>query len=222
MFDLKAKKVVGTIAVLVLIFATFGSTSAQQSENDADGEAPKLSVGFVVYNAGTFRRGLERAVKILARTVDRLGENDEGFLITFAGSETLSVKTEVTSDKGELRDGIENIYVESGSSALWDSMFRSAEHILASVPDAPGTRRILIVVTDGDDRSNRSSFASAIKLIKEGSISVVVLGLADAQVSMKEIDKMAKETGGMKFVPLPTDDADVTAELIMAHLRGLK
>ncbi len=208
--------------LLLMLFAAFGVAAGQEEVLTAEAETPKMSIGFVVYNSGTFRRGLERAVKILSKTVDHLADNDEGFLITFAGSEALSVKTDLTSDKGELRDGIENIYVEAGSSAMWDAVYRSAEHLIESVPATVSNRRILVVVTDGDDRSNQHSAAAAIKKIKEHRIEVLVIGLADASVNMKAIDRLAKETGGKKFVPLPTDLPDTTAEAVMMHLRSLK
>ncbi len=209
--------------VFLLIFlAGSGVAVGQEASLATAAETPKMSIGFVVYNSGTFRKVLERAVKVLSKTVDHLGEDDEGFLITFAGSEALSIKTDLTSDKGELRDGIENIYVEAGSSAMWDATYRSAEHLAESVPASPSNRRILVIVTDGDDRSNQSSAAAAIKLIKEKGIVVVVIGLADAQVSMKAIDRLAKETGGKTFVPLPTEHPDATADAVVTHLRGLK
>ncbi|CAN5784401.1 hypothetical protein BH24ACI3_BH24ACI3_00420 [soil metagenome] len=223
MCEYRAMKTLSRPFVLLLIFlAAFVVAAGQEGILPAEAATPKMSIGFVVYNSGTFRRGLERAVKILSKTVDHLAENDEGFLITFAGSETLSIRTDLTSDKGELRDGIENIYVEAGSSAMWDAVYRSAEHLIGSVPATASNRRILVVVTDGDDRSNQHSAAAAIKMIKDQKIEVVVIGLADALVNMKAIDRLAKETGGKKFIPLPTDHSDATAEAVLTHLRTLK
>ncbi len=208
--------------ILSLLLAAFGVAVGQTGSSSVETQAPNMRIGFVVYNSGTFRRSLERAVKVLSKTVDHLGERDEGFLITFAGSESLSIKTDLTPDKEELRDGIENIYVEAGSSAMWDAVYRSAEHLKQSVVAAPSTRRILVIVTDGDDRSNQHSAAAAIKLINEQEIAIVVLGLADAQLSMKAIDRLAKETGGRKFLPLATEGPETIADALIGHLRGLK
>ena len=73
-----------------------------------------LSYGFVVDNSGSYRLLLERVIKLANSVADKNLDGDEAFLITFVDPAKTKIRQELTADKTELLDAVDNMYVESG------------------------------------------------------------------------------------------------------------
>jgi Mg-chelatase subunit ChlD len=61
-----------------------------------------------------------------------------------------------TADKALLLDGLYNLYVEGGQTAVLDGVYLAAEHVAEykKGDENDRRRRALIVITDGEDRNS--------------------------------------------------------------------
>jgi Ca-activated chloride channel homolog len=68
-------------------------------------------------------------------------------------SETLQ---DFTADKSLLLDGVDNLYIEGGQTAVIDGVYLAAQHVAEYKKGDPNDRRrrALIVITDGEDRNS--------------------------------------------------------------------
>ena len=90
-----------------------------------------------------------------------------------------------------------------GSTAMWDAVAHAAGVVFP--PRAvPGTRRALIIVTDGVDTSSRTKSDEAIRAAIGAGVSVYAIGLGDdkrSEVDRGALRKLAERTGGRAFFP---------------------
>lgn len=196
------------------MFSLCGQVKAQSPQGE--GMPAGRSVGFLIDNSGTFRRVLDRAIRIAAGIAEGLPEGSAGFLITYTDQENIFLKQDLTNDRDMLADEIENIFVRPGRTAVWDAIRVAADHFRKGTPE--DGRRTLIVFTDGDELGSVSKPDQVIKDLQELKVSVVAVGLAERQVNQKMIDRLVRETGGSKIVPPPGGEAKTVAAEILARL----
>jgi Ca-activated chloride channel family protein len=106
-----------------------------------------------------------------------------------------------TVSKDEIHAAADEMYVEGGLTAIVDAVDFAARYLVEKASKEPARRRILILVTDGDDRQNRAKIEDVVKFLKDNQIQVYAVGISEEKVSAKILDKLTKETGGRKFVP---------------------
>ncbi|MBX3265076.1 MAG: VWA domain-containing protein [Acidobacteria bacterium] len=202
-----------TIAVIA-VFSLCGPVKAQSPQGES--VPAGRSVGFLIDNSGTFRRVLDRAIRIAAGVAEGLPDGSAGFLITYTDQENIFLKQDLTNDREMLADEIENIFVRPGRTAVWDAIGVAADHFRKDTPI--DGRRTLIVFTDGDELGSVSKPDQVIKDLQELKVSVVAVGLAERQVNQKMIDRLVRETGGSKIVPQSGGEAKTVAAEILARL----
>ena len=198
---------------VIALLSLCGWAGAQSPNGEAT--AAGRSVGFLVDNSGTFRRVLDRAIRIAAGVAEGLPEGSAGFLITYTDQESIFLKQDLTNDKEMLADEIENIFVRPGRTAVWDAIRVAADHFRKDTPEE--SRRTLIVFTDGDELGSVSKPDQVIKDLQELKVSVIAVGLAERQVNQKMIDRLVRETNGIKIVPPPGGEARTVAAEILAR-----
>lgn len=191
-----------------------GPVKAQSPKGE--GMPAGRSVGFLIDNSGTFRRVLDRAIRIAAGVAEGLPDGSAGFLITYTDQENIFLKQDLTNDREMLADEIENIFVRPGRTAVWDAIRVAADHFRKGTPI--DGRRTLILFTDGDELGSVSKPDQVIKDLQELKVSVIAVGLAERQVNQKMIDRLVRETGGSKTVPPPGGEAKTVAAEILARL----
>lgn len=198
-----------TFAFIALI-SLCGWAKAQSPESE--GLPAGRSVGFLVDNSGTFRRVLDRAIRIAAGVAEGIPDGTAGFLITYTDQENIFLKQDLTNDREMLADEIENIFVRPGRTAVWDAIRVAADHFRKATPPEG---RTLIVFTDGDEIGSVSKPDQVIKDLQELKVKVIVVGLAERQVNQKMIDRIVRESGGTKIIPLlGSEPKAIAAEIL--------
>lgn len=173
--------------------------------------------GVVIDNSGASRLALEKSVKLVSGFVNSDTGASEGFLITYSDSEKIRLRQDFTSDKLELRDAVENIYAESGGGALLDAIKLALDHLKSAAGgENPG---FLLIVTSGEDRGSSTKIDDLIKQLKAAKVRLFIVGLADGKVETKHIDRLAKDAGAKKFVPVTADDMANLVETLLADVR---
>lgn len=205
---------IAAILLLLLVSSAFSQSETTVVESNKGENIVRF--GVVIDNSGAFRISLERGVRIVSAFLSTDRSASEGFLITFADTSKIRLQLDLTSDRQELIDTVENIYAESGNGALLDAVKLAADHLLETGdPAGPG---YLLIVTNGEDRGSSTKIDDLIKLLKTANIKTFIVGLSDRKMDTKLIDRLAKETGGKRYLPLSIEDISAVADAIRADV----
>src|SRR6184192_4219022 len=116
-----------------------------------------------------------------------------------------------TSNKDFLMDGLDQLFIEGGQTAVIDGVYLAAEHVAdyKKGGDDDKRRRALIVVTDGEDRASYYQETQLFQTLREEDVQIFVIGFvneldADKGLIRKSprdkavtlLNKLASETGG--------------------------
>lgn len=130
--------------------------------------------------------------------VDTMGPNDSAALISF--SDTVTIDQGYTSDQATLKKAI-NALKANGNTAIYDAVVQAA--ILQGA--IPQRRKIMLLMTDGDDNRSKNSLDDAINAAKKSGAPVFAVGLG-SDVKKDALTKLATSTGGQAiFVSKGTD-----------------
>lgn len=208
--------------VLVLVFCT--QSFAQETTPSPETKTQKpLSVGILADNSGSFRKVLDYVDKTVQQIVKNLEAEDEAFIVRFIGKDKISILEDFTTDKEVLGRASADMFIEGGDTAISEALLFSAKNL---IENGKNERKILILVSDGDNRSDKTTHADAVKYLKDNNISVYVVGITTvletkARESEKFIQKLASETGGgAVIVPRTmgsTDAANAVTKLVRAQ-----
>jgi Mg-chelatase subunit ChlD len=189
--------------------------------SDRRNAAPQpVSLGLVVDNSGSFRMIFDRVVSATNTIIEDLREGDESFLVTFVDTPKIVMRQEMTAKPQELRDSAENMFVEGGATAILDAVVFASKYL--ATQGAPGdTRsRVLVLITDGDERGSAASIDDAVKAAKDAGARIFVLGLFDEKFYSKIPDRLIKDTGGAKFVPKAPKDIPAAVASLLSAVRA--
>ena len=190
------------ISFLIFVSILFAVFANAQTVNTAKEIIPteklSLSCGIVIDNSGSYRTIFEEVIRTVNQIIEANTPEDQTFLVRFVNTDTVSLIQDFTSDKEELQSAAEGMFIEGGQTAILDGVYFSAKH-LANAPSLK-KRKVLILITDGEDRKSTAKIEDVIKFLKDEKIQVFTLGLSDGKIYKNLLEKLAKETGGKSFV----------------------
>jgi Ca-activated chloride channel homolog len=166
---------------------------------------------------------------------------DQAFVMTF--DDEPNILQTFTEDTGRLRDEIVKTRAGGGTAvydAIYDACFKELSHPPRPPGDQPDVvRRVMIVISDGDDNLSRRTRAEAIEMAQRTSVVIYTIStstqwiqlsqtnpdkLADRKTHLTEGDQilqnLAQETGGRAFFPYHVDDLDQSFQDIGDELRN--
>jgi len=186
--------------ILGLLVAAVG-VSAQGAAGDSKPETSTgISYGFVIDNSGSFRKLLEDVIQFVGKVLDEQKPGDESFFIRFIDGEKIKLDQELTVNAGEVRDSVENMYVEGGQTAVLDAVRSAGAYLAERGRTENAAHRSLLLVTDGDDVASVTKPEAAIKVLKDGGIRLVAVAVSDEKVQTKLLERLTRETGGKLFI----------------------
>lgn len=110
----------------------------------------------------------------------------------------------------------------SYTSAIWDALWITCRHLSSSWPI--NTRKVLLIVTDGEDTSSRASVQEAIDIAVQTDTVIYVIGVGDTSigqgVNKRMLSKVAFQTGGQFFSPKKAEDLTGAFDRIARDLRS--
>jgi len=181
--------------------------------------AVPTSYGIVVDNSGSYRMILDKVVEAVKDIVEENNADDETFLVRFVDSEKISLLQDFTNSKSQIHDAADEMYAEGGMTAILDAVSFSAKHLAENANKETNRRRVLILITDGDDRKNIIKLEEVLEFTKSEKIQVFVIGLSDEKVSTKLLNKLAKDTGGKIYMPKTRAETKTLIKELAAAIR---
>lgn len=180
-----------------------------------------LSYGLVIDGSGSMRSQINQILEAAGRIILSNKPSDETFIVKFASTDKIYVEREPTSDKTALFKALDGFYIESGQSAVLDAIYLSAQKLAEQKDPGELRRRILILVTDGEDRVSFYKQDKLFELLGAYNIQVFTIALTrDLQPNsrdkaMKLLTRLALDTGGRTYFPTSKTDIErIAGELI--------
>lgn len=162
--------------------------------------AKSLDYGLVIDNSGSFRTIFEEVIQTARTIAESNNPDDQTFVVRFVDSSKIHLMQDFTASIDELQTAAEEMFIEGGQTAILDSVYFSAKHLAENKPASSGRERILILITDGEDRQSAAKIEDVIKFLKTEKIKIYALGLSDGKIYKNLLEKLAKESGGKSFM----------------------
>ncbi|MGH9353293.1 MAG: VWA domain-containing protein [Terriglobia bacterium] len=179
---------------------------------------PPLRIGLVLDTSNSMRMQMnyekDAATGFVYNMLEGGNSRNQIFLETF--DETSSMLQGFTSDPDLLDSKIRNLKA-GGGKAMYDAIYSACEVMLKSGP-AEGTRRVLVLISDGLDVQSKHTEDEAISMAHRAETSIYTVGNSPYGFSNpgdKYLRELADNTGGWSFFPL---EKEVGADLATGYL----
>src|SRR5213592_3197787 len=190
-------------------FRVFEDEKAQAITNFSSETDLPLTIALLVDTSGSIRDKLkfeqEAAIEFFYSTLRR--NKDKALVISFDSG--VDLLQDFTDDPEVLSEKIRKIRAGGGTS-LYDAVYLAASEKLAGQKG----RRVVILITDGDDNSSRVSLTETLEAAQRNDVTIYAIstnsaayfGSKEQERGDKTLKKFSEETGGKAFFPLKLQD----------------
>jgi Ca-activated chloride channel family protein len=184
-----------------------------------------VTMGLVIDNSASMKDKRPQVNAAALSFVRTSNAADEIFVVNFNDEYYLDLDEDFTSNQQELHEALEKIDTR-GSTALYDATVASLDHLKKGHKD----KRVLLVITDGDDDASSKSFAYTLKVAVESNAVIYAIGVFSdddrknnkkmVRKSTKDLTELAEATGGLAFFPARLEDVDPVCIQVARDIRN--
>jgi VWFA-related protein len=201
----------------------FEDNKSQNIRNFSRESDLPLRIGILIDTSNSIRDRLrfeqEAAVDFLATAI-RLNK-DQAFVVAFDVEPQLL--QDYTDDMEKLSKSIRSMQA-GGGTGLYDAIYFSAkEKMLFFPPPEPYLRRVMIVVSDGEDNQSEHTREEALAMAQRGEVTIFAISTNRSgrqERGDKVLKRLAQETGGQAFFPFAASDLAGDFREIARELRS--
>ena len=179
-----------------------------------------VSLGIVIDGSGSMQTKLPRVEAAALALVHESNPQDEVFIINFNDQAFLDVP--ITNDVDKMQQGLDRIDAQGGT-AMCDAVKMALDY---SKLTAKKEKRVMLVITDGNDNASRASLDSIVRLAQQSESVVYAIGLfsqekrADASHARQALKELTSATGGLVFYPKDVAEVQHLAVEIAHDIRS--
>jgi VWFA-related protein len=180
-----------------------------------------VSMGLIIDNSGSMRDKRPRVNEAAITLVEASNPQDEAFVVNFNDDFYLDLDKDFTNSIPELKEALERID-SRGSTALYDAIIGSLDHLKKASKD----KRVLLVVTDGEDNSSHNSLEKTLREVQKTNTVIYTIGLLgdekrkEKNHAMKALKEIAEGSGGLAFFPENVEDVHTICEQVAHDIRN--
>jgi VWFA-related protein len=183
-----------------------------------------LRVGLLIDSSASVRSRFkfeqEAAIEFLNQTIRP--RSDKAFVLGFDSN--LEVTQEFTDNSELLSKGIRSLR-PGNSTRLYDALYYACRERLLDTQDTASVRKAIVLITDGEDNSSRSTREEAIDMALRANVIVYTIstnfpGYSESGKYDKVLQRIADATGGRWFEPFEVTDVANAFAQIQADLRS--
>ncbi len=182
-----------------------------------------LRIGILMDTSNSVRERLqfekESAIDFL-NAVLRPGE-DQAFLVAFDVEPQLL--QDYTDDVGKLSDAIRQLQA-GGGTGLFDALYYACKEKMIYVPEPqPYLRRVLIVLSDGQDNESQHSMEEALAMAQHAEAIIFAISTNRSGITERGdrvLKYLAQQTGGRAYFPFQASDLAGAFQQIAKQLRS--
>lgn len=154
-------------------FEVYEDRVEQQVSFFSSDEAP-VSWGLILDRSGSMMGMMRDVYRAAAHVVDDGTEHDEMFVATF--NKKVELVTDFLSDKHKLENSLLGLRAE-GETALWDAVAFGMD----TVTRGKNRKKVLVVVTDGQDNASKVRFRDLIERAEEADVLIYPVGMFESE-----------------------------------------
>jgi Ca-activated chloride channel family protein len=177
-----------------------------------------VAMGIVIDNSGSMREKRDKVNKAALNLVRSSNPQDQVFVVNF--NDEYYLDQDFTGETPKLREALEKVEARGGT-ALYDAVVASADHLKKN---AKLQRKVLFVVTDGEDNASRESLEQAVRRLQEENgptvYAIGILGEEKARRARRALQTLAERTGGIAFLPKTADEVDQISRTVAHDIRN--
>lgn len=190
---------------------------------EAETELP-LTISLIIDVSGSIRDKLrfeqEAAIEFFYTTIEE--GRDQGMLVTFDSG--VDLLQGFTDNPEALSEAVSRIRA-GGGTALYNGIYLSVNEIIKQTREG---RRVVIVISDGDDNASRVSLTETLELAQRNDVAIYTISTnSTANFASPEqrrgdrtLETFAEETGGRAFFPFKLEELAVNFAEISQELRS--
>jgi VWFA-related protein len=175
-------------------------------------------MAIVVDNSGSMR---EKRAKVNAAALNLVRSSnpaDQVFIVNF--NDEYYLDQDFTANINKLKEGLEKIEARGGT-AMYDAVVASADHLKSAKLE----KKVIFVVTDGEDNSSAESLEQAIRRLQvENGPTVYSIGILGDEEHPKRarraLEVISQRTGGIAFFPRTLDEVDTISRTVAHDIRN--
>ena len=183
-----------------------------------------VSLGLIIDNSGSMREKRAKVEAASVALVKASNPDDESFVVNFNDEAFLDLPhgKDFTSDIKELEEALTRID-SRGGTAMRDAIRMSIDHLKEK---AHKEKKVLVVVTDGNDNSSVISLENLVKAAQQSEVLIYSVGLLsdeerrEAKRAEHALNDLALATGGEAFFPKDVTDVDRIAKQVARDIRN--
>jgi VWFA-related protein len=177
-----------------------------------------VALGIVIDNSGSMRDKRPSVNAAALNLVRASNQQDQVCVVNFNNEYYLD--QDYTGNVNLLRDALERIEARGGT-ALYDAIVATSEHLMKS---AKLQKKIILVVTDGEDTASRDTLEKAVRAIAvDGGPTVYTIGILGQEREKKArraLRIIAEQTGGVAFFPANVNEVEAISQQIAHDIRN--
>jgi VWFA-related protein len=204
-------------------FAVYENGVQQQIQKFQREDVP-VAMGLIVDNSGSMRpkrAQVEAAALALAKDSNR---EDEVFVVNFNDEAFMDLPghKDFTNDIKDMEEALTRID-SHGGTAMRDAIRMSIDWLKQK---AHKDKKVLVVVTDGNDNSSVISLEDLVKAAQQSGVLLYSVGLLDeeerreAARAKRALEALATATGGESFFPKELSEVDRIAHQVARDIRS--
>ena len=198
-------------------FQVFEDGAPQQITSFRREDIP-VALGIVIDNSGSMRDKRPQVNQAAVNLVRSSNPQDEVCVVNF--NDEYYLDQDFTNQIPQLQEALSRIE-SRGGTALYDAVVASAEHLKKN---ARLDKKVLLVVTDGEDNASRESLEQAIRRLQaENGPTVYTVGLLGEEKqrrARRALTEMAEQTGGIAFFPKNLGEVDSITQSVAHDIRN--
>jgi Ca-activated chloride channel homolog len=178
-----------------------------------------VSIGIVVDNSGSMRTKRTAVTKAVLNLVQASNPSDEVFIVNFNYEPYLD---QPFTNKIELmREALDRVD-SRGETALYDAVIASADYLAKG---AQREKKVLLVVTDGDDNASTESLEQAVQTVQnDKGPTIYCIGILSKEdrkrTAKRALEELSTRTGGVAFFPENLDEVDEISKEVARDIRN--
>jgi len=196
----------------------------QQQIKQFKREDVPVSMGLIIDNSGSMREKRAKVEAAALALVKASNPEDEVFIVNFNDEAFLDNPhgKDFTSDIKEMEDALTRID-SRGGTAMRDAIRMSIDHVKEK---AHKDKKVLVVVTDGNDNSSVVSLEDLVKAAQQSEVLIYSVGLLsdeerrEAKRAQKALEALAEATGGETFFPRDVSEVERIATQVAHDIRN--
>jgi Ca-activated chloride channel homolog len=168
-----------------------------------------VSMGLIIDNSASMRDKKDRVVSAALAMMKASNPDDEVFVVRF--NEEPEITQQFTNKLDVLEKSLRAIEPK-GETAMRDAVLLGIQHLRSR---AKRDKRVLVVITDGDDNSSVATQQRLIEAARQSNAIVYAIGLLGGEPpdaaarARKAIEDVTNQTGGRAW--FPTDVSEIAA-----------